>query len=101
MRIGVASTAQTLDADVSERFGRCPYFLIVESDSMSCEAFANPAAVMSGGAGPAAVQELANRHVEVVLAGEFGPKAQQALDLAGIRGVTARGPIRAAVAGVK
>lgn len=100
MRVGVAATGDTLATEVAGRFGRCPYFLIVDTDTMNCEAFANPAANMSGGAGPTAVQALVDRDVQVVLAGEFGPKAQQALDLAGIRRVRAGGPVRDALAGL-
>lgn len=100
MRVGVAATGETLETDVAGRFGRCPYFLIVETDTMSCEVLANPAADMPGGAGPTAVQVLVDRGVQVVLAGEFGPKAQQALDLAGIRRVRADGPVRNALAGL-
>lgn len=97
MKVGIASTGQTLDAPISERFGRCPYFLVVESDSLSFEVIANPAETMPGGAGPAAVQELANRGVNVAIAGEFGPKAKHALDLAGIRSVTSSGRVRDAL----
>lgn len=97
MRIGIASTGETLESEVSPRFGRSPYFLIVEQDALDCACISNPAAAMPGGAGPAAVQTLADQKVEVVIAGEFGPKAQQALDTAGIRGVKAAGPVREAL----
>lgn len=98
MRIGVAAMGESLESAVSDRFGRCPYFLIVESDAMTFEAILNPASTVPGGAGPAAVQELANRGVEVAIAGEFGPKAQHALEMAGIRSVKATGTARDAVA---
>ncbi|MGD8450946.1 MAG: NifB/NifX family molybdenum-iron cluster-binding protein [Phycisphaerae bacterium] len=101
MKIGVAAADQTLDAQVSERFGRCPWFLIVESEDMSCTAHRNPAADMPGGAGPAAVQELIRLGAQVVLAGEFGPKADHALRAANIRFEIASGPIRDAIANLK
>lgn len=100
MRIAVAATGESLDSAVCDRFGRCPFFLIVESDAMTFEAILNPASTVIGGAGPAAVQGLASRGVEVAIAGEFGPKAQHALELAGIRGVKATGTAREAVASV-
>ena len=98
MKIGVASVGQTLDDKVSRQFGRCPFFLIVDSETMSFEAVTNPGSIMSGGAGPAAVNELVNHGVEVALAGEFGPKAQQALDTAGVRSVKASGKVQDALA---
>jgi predicted Fe-Mo cluster-binding NifX family protein len=101
MRVGVAAEEAALDAAVSARFGRCARFVIVETDTMSFEEVMNPARDLPGGAGPAAVQTLADRRVEVAIAGEFGPKAQRALDVAGIRGITASGSIRDAVARVR
>ena len=101
MKIGVAATGGSLDAEVSQQFGRCRYFLIVDSETLRFEAFSNPASGMAGGAGPAAVRELANRGAEVALAGGFGPNAQQALDAASIRYVEASGKAREAVVALK
>ena len=101
MKIGVAATANSLDAEVSGQFGRCPWFLIVDSDTMDFEAAENPAQDLSHGAGPAAVQELVNRRAELVLAGRYGPKAEQALQAAGLRFVEAAGKVREAVAAQK
>ena len=101
MKVGVAATGGSLDAEVSEQFGRCAYFLIVDSETMHFEAFSNPAASMAGGAGPAAARELANRQAEVVLAGRVGPNAQRALEAAGIQFSQASGKARDAVAALK
>ncbi|MBN1345442.1 MAG: NifB/NifX family molybdenum-iron cluster-binding protein [Phycisphaerae bacterium] len=98
MIIAVAATGGSLDAQVSEQFGRAQYFLIVDAETLRFEAFSNPAASMAGGAGPAAVQEITKRKAEVVLAGKLGPNAQQALTAAGIRFSEATGKVRDAVA---
>ncbi len=101
MKIGVAAAGGSLDAEVSQQLGRCAYFVIVDSETMRFEAFSNPAAGMAGGAGPAAVRELANRGVEVVLAGGCGPNAESALEAAGIRFSQASGKVRDAVAALE
>jgi predicted Fe-Mo cluster-binding NifX family protein len=101
MKIAVAATGGSLDAQVAEQFGRCRFFLIVDSESDRFEAFSNPASGMAGGAGPAAAQEMARRGAQVVLAGKFGPRAQQALQAAGIRCVESSGKVRDAVAACK
>jgi len=98
MKIAVAATGGSLDAQVADQFGRCRFFLIVDSESLRFEAFSNPASGMAGGAGPAAAQELARRGAQVVLAGTFGPRAQQALQAAGIRYVESSGKVRDAIA---
>ena len=101
MKIGVAATGGSLDAQVSEQFGRCRYFLVVDSETLRFEAFSNPASSLAGGAGPAAVRELVNRGADVVLAGKFGPKARQALEAAGVRYVEATGKVREAITGLE
>lgn len=98
MKIGVSATGGSMDAEVEPRFGRSPYFVVVDSDSMHFEAFHNPAAAMGSGAGTQTAQELKNRGVEVVLTGQVGPNAQQALVAAEIQIVTgANGKVREAV----
>jgi predicted Fe-Mo cluster-binding NifX family protein len=98
MKTGVAATGGSLDAEVSEQFGRCAFFVIVDSETMKFEAMTNPAASASGGAGPMAAQELVNRDVELVIAGRLGPKAEQALNSAGVKFVSGSGKVRDAVA---
>ncbi len=97
MKIAVAASGGSMDAEISEQFGRCRYFLIIDSETGKFEAFSNPASGMAGGAGPAAVQEIANRGAEVILSGRLGPKAENALQTAGIRYVEASGKVREAV----
>jgi predicted Fe-Mo cluster-binding NifX family protein len=98
MKIAVAAMGGSLDAQVAEQFGRCRWFVVVESGALGFEAFLNPASTMAGGAGPAAVRELVRRGAQVVLAGAFGPKAQQAMDAAGLRHAEASGKVRAVAA---
>ena len=42
MKICVTSTGPSLDAPVDPRFGRCQYFMIVDSETMEYEAMQNP-----------------------------------------------------------
>jgi len=91
MKIAVSATSGSLDAQVSEQFGRCAYFLVVETDTMKFEPVSNPGQGMMGGAGPEAVRTIASKGVEVVITGQVGPNAQQALDAASIRVITGYG----------
>jgi len=88
MKICVSAMSGSLDAKVSERFGRAPYFVIVESDDMSFVPALNAAESMQGGAGPEAVRQVAAQGAQVVLTGELGPNAKTAIAVAGIKGVT-------------
>lgn len=51
MKIAVTVTEPSLDGAVDPRFGRCPYFLIVETDDLAFEAVENPNVTLGGGAG--------------------------------------------------
>lgn len=77
-----------LDAPIDPRFGRCPYFVIVDSETMKFEAISNVAAGARGGAGIQAAQNVAGREVEVLITGNVGPNAFQALSTTGIKIVT-------------
>lgn len=85
MKICVTATGNTLDAPVDPRFGRAPYFVIVDSETMAFEAVPNMAAGAMSGAGIQAAQTIARKGVNVLITGNVGPNAFQALSSAGIR----------------
>ncbi len=84
MKVAVSSTGPDINSQVDPRFGRCQYFLIVETDTMHAEAIQNTAAMASGGAGIQAAQMVAQRGAQAVLTGSLGPNATQALAAAGL-----------------
>jgi predicted Fe-Mo cluster-binding NifX family protein len=98
MKIAISSTGPGLDAEVDSRFGRCSYFVIVESDTMQFETLDNSGATADGGAGISTGQVIASKGVQVVLTGSCGPNAYQVLSAAGIQVITGvTGTIRDAV----
>jgi len=84
VKIAISAAGATLEAAVDPRFGRCPYFLIVDSDSMEFEAIENPNVALGGGAGIQSAQLVADKGAECVLTGNCGPNAYQTLAAAGI-----------------
>jgi predicted Fe-Mo cluster-binding NifX family protein len=85
MKICVTATAGDLNAQVDPRFGRCQYFVIVDSETMTFEAMANEAIAAPGGAGIQAAQTMVNKGVDVVISGNIGPNAFQVLSTAGVK----------------
>jgi len=83
----VCGTAKgdNLEAEVDPRFGRCAYFIIVDTESLKFKAMANPNAVASGGAGIQSSQLIAGEKVEAVVTGNVGPNAYQTLSSLGIK----------------
>jgi predicted Fe-Mo cluster-binding NifX family protein len=84
MKVAISSNGEDLNAQLDPRFGRCAFFLVVDPDDMSFEAFENKSAVQGGGAGIQAAQFLASQGVEAVITGNCGPNAVQTLSTAGI-----------------
>jgi predicted Fe-Mo cluster-binding NifX family protein len=95
MKICITSTGPTLDSDMDPRFGRCQYFLFIDSDTRALEAVENPNLSASGGAGIQSAQLVANKGVEALITGQVGPNAFTTLQAAGIKILTgASGKVR-------
>jgi len=98
MRIAVTATGADMDVEVDPRFGRCAYFVIVETDDMSFKALPNPNVAAGSGAGIGAGQLMAKEGVRAVLTGNVGPNAYRTLNAAGIEVIAAAsGTVRQAV----
>jgi len=85
MKIAVTSTGPTLDNNVEARFGRCAYFLIIDTDTMQLEAIENPNIALGGGAGIQSAQLMSEKGVTTVLTGNCGPNAFNVFGQAGIQ----------------
>ena len=85
MKIAVTSTGPTLNYNVDTRFGRCPYFLIIDTDTMQLEAIENPNMALGGGAGIQSAQLMSEKGVTTVLTGNCGPNAFNIFGQAGIQ----------------
>ena len=95
MKIAITSKGPTLDEMVESRFGRCPYFIIVDSETMEFEKVPNPSFTTNSGAGFKSAQLLVDKDISVVLTGNCGPNASQILNAAGIKVISGiRGHIR-------
>jgi len=98
MKTAVTSTGPTLDDNVEARFGRCAYFLIIDTDTMQLEAIENPNIALGGGAGIQSAQLMSEKGVTAVLTGNCGPNAFNVFGQAGIQVIVGvSGPVRNAV----
>lgn len=99
MRIAISALQPDLDGEMDPRFGRCPYFVIVDTETMETETFANQNAGASSGAGIRAAQAVVGKGVDAVVTGRVGPNAHEVLTAAGVAMYTGvSGKIRDALA---
>ncbi len=99
IKIAVTSRGTGLDSEVEPRFGRAPYILLVDSETLEFEVVDNKEnANALKGAGIHAAKMVCDKGAKVLLTGFCGPNAFRALKAAKI-GVAnnASGSIRDAV----
>jgi predicted Fe-Mo cluster-binding NifX family protein len=96
MKIALTATGPTLDAELDQRFGRCPCFVVVDDGAASVEVVDNTCRELGSGAGIQAARIIVDHGISVVLTGRVGPHAAGALDGAGIRVIAGcRGTVQA------
>jgi predicted Fe-Mo cluster-binding NifX family protein len=80
MKVAITSTGNNLEAKLDNRFGRCPFFAVYDTESRSVEFIPNPNIENIEGAGPASFQLIASQGVGKVVSGEFGAKVKSLFD---------------------
>ena len=84
MKVCITAQGATPDALIDERFGRAPYFILMDTASGTWEALSNPFAAGGGGVGPKAAQLLIAHGAKALITGQVGGNAQEVLVAAGI-----------------
>ncbi len=84
MKVCITAQGATPEAKVEERFGRAPFFILMDSETGSFEAVANPFAEGAGGVGPKAAQVIIDKKAGTLISGMLGGNAKAVLDAAGI-----------------
>ncbi len=99
MKIVISSTGKKLESEVDARFGRCPYFAIIDIDKekkeiTSSKFLENKSAKQFGGAGITAAEFVGNQEVEAVITMNMGPKAFSVMAQIGIEVYRGQGKIK-------
>lgn len=85
MKVAISATGDNLNADVDKRFGRCSWFLFVDTGSLQFEAIGNKNADAASGAGTACAQLVLEKEVDAVISGQVGPNAYEVLKQGGVK----------------
>lgn len=99
MRIAVSTQAKDLEGQVDSRFGRAPYFIVVETETNHFEVIQNSQSLdLPQGAGIQSAQNVLVCKPDAVLTGNCGPKAFRVLQAAGVKvAVGVKGKIKDAI----
>lgn len=82
MKIAISSINKNIESEVSDVFGRCPYFLIVDVEDREIgevKVLENKSVDQMGGAGITAAQVVAQEAVDAVITQNVGPRALDVL----------------------
>ncbi len=79
MKIAISASGNDLDSLIDPLFGRCPYFIVMDPDDMSFDAFENPNVAVRDDAGTQSARFVASKGAKIVITGHCGPKAVQKL----------------------
>ncbi len=104
MKVAVSAIAPTAESQVDTRFGRCNYYVFVDTESGDVEAQENQAALSGSGAGIQAAQFVVEQEADAIISGHLGPNAYQVLNAAGLKlyrasGLTVQEAVEALEAG--
>jgi predicted Fe-Mo cluster-binding NifX family protein len=84
VKVAISSYGKSLKAKAYERFGRCKYFVIVDTATDKTSALKNSSAKDLNGAGTACARKLFNAGVGAVVTGKVGSNACKVLKDSGV-----------------
>ena len=98
--LAVSTNSQGLEGEISQRFGRSPYFLIVkieEGKVLSFQSIENIVCNARRGVGTTAAQKIADYGVDGLITGYVGPRAMDVLEAFQIQIYIRKGKIQEAI----
>lgn len=88
MKIAITSKGTELSSEIDPRFGRCKYFIFIDTETMEFVCKENPFINASGGAGVQAGQLVVSENPDLIITGDLGPKALSTVQASGIEYIT-------------
>ena len=82
MKIAISSTDKNIESNVSDIFGRCPYFIIAEIENQKIEkteVIKNKSIEQVSGAGFLTANLMAENNINAIITGNVGPRALDVL----------------------
>lgn len=85
MKIAVSSSGLSLESQVDTRIGRCSYFVVVDDETMSCEAVPNPCTMGLCVSSMDVARALAGKGVVSVITGDCSNDTASAFGALGLK----------------
>jgi len=101
MRIAIAAMSGDPSAEICDRAGRAPCYLIFDDQGRQVETISNPFTGAEHGAGHRTARMLVDRNVDLVIAGRFGSAMKEELSERGVKISEQTGKIEDVLAAAK
>lgn len=85
MKIGIVTEGEDLQSYVAEDFGRAPFFLIVDSETMDYQVVVNEHQDAAEGVGMLVAKSIASLGLDAVIVGGIGHHGYDILTKAGLK----------------
>lgn len=93
MKIAISSNGKDLDAYIDRRFERCPYILVIDTETMNFDTFQNLGTIKKDGSNSTALNIVLGNGIKAVITGDMRQGAYKILSNANkkiITGITGR-----------
>ncbi|MFA6618493.1 MAG: NifB/NifX family molybdenum-iron cluster-binding protein [Candidatus Neomarinimicrobiota bacterium] len=86
MILAFPASGTDLNADIDQRFGRCPYFVSYDTETKNVASVSNAQNYQAAqGAGIQSATHVVNMKADVCITTHCGPKAFQVFEVAGVK----------------
>jgi len=79
MKIAISATGENIDSFIDRRFERCPYFIIIDTETKHFESVANVGTIKKDGTSSTALDIVLANGIEAVITGDMRQGAYKIL----------------------
>ena len=97
MKVVISATGKDIESNIDARFGRAPFFLIVDTNTNEEKVMANTSRERESGVGVTVGNIVAREGVDAVITSDIGPLAFETFEQCGIKIYQANGKIKDAI----
>ena len=85
MKVAFSSTGDGCKENFDIRFGRAQGFFVLDTDNNNTTYISNESNEAEHGAGTNAAKTMVDANVDIIITGQIGPRAKEALNASGVK----------------
>ena len=97
MKVVISATGRDIESNINAKFGRAPFFLIIDTKTNEEKALVNTTRELPSGVGITVGNMVAREGIDAVITTEIGPLAFETFEQCGIKIYQAEGKIKDAI----